>query len=160
MLKTKITIIMKQCFFSVLFLLASCCLFGQDTTGTEAPRPTRPIYKITQVTKMADSEKYGLTGEFPVKVGTGPRGGPANQRAYLALLRDGQGNPVQYRRVGGGCCPYKSESAALGGIALVDTYEVLYKDKDGKKKKAIIYISFYDYEEPMIPFGFQAISSQ
>lgn len=106
---------------------------------------------------MADSEKYGLTGEFPVKVGTGAKGGPANQRAYLELLRDGQGDPVKHRRVGGGCCPYESENALLGGYALVDTYEVLYKDKDGNKKKTVIYISFYDYEEPMIPVGFQAI---
>jgi hypothetical protein len=151
---------MKQFLFSFLFLLTSYCLFGQDTTGTDTSKPAKVLYEITRLSKMADSEKYGLTGEFPVKVGTGPRGGPANQRAYLELLRDGQGNPVEYKRVGGGCCPYKSENAMFGDYALVDSYEVVYKNKDGKKKKAIIYISFYDYEEPMIPVGFQAASSQ
>lgn len=150
---------MKQSVFTILFLLTSYCLFSQDTISTKTSNSTRELYEIKQLTKMADSEKYGLTGEFPVKVGSGSKGGPYNQRAYLELLRDGQGNPVEYKRVGGGCCPYKSKNALFGDYALVDQYEVSYKDKEGKKKKAIIYISFYDYEEPLIPAGFQAAAA-
>lgn len=149
---------MKKSILSILFLLGFYGLFGQDTTVTKTVEPTKAVNEITQLTKMADSDRYGLTGEFPVKVGKGAKGGPYNQRAYLELLRDGQGNPVEFKRVGGGCCPYKSKNALFGDYALVDSYEVVYKDKEGKKKKVVIYISFYDYEEPMIPVGFQASS--
>ena len=150
---------MKQSIFAFLFLSFSFCVFGQDTTKTSEVSSNRELFEIRQLAKTAESENYGFSGEFPVKVGAGSNGGPYNQRAYLELLRDGQGEPVKYKRVGGGCCPYKSKNAIYGDYALVDSYEVSYKNKKGKKKKVIIYISFYDYEEPMIPVGFQASSS-
>jgi hypothetical protein len=152
---------MKQSFFILFFVFISFSVFAQekDSTLEKIFGSPKELFEITALTKMADSDKYGFTGEFPVKVGTGKRGGPYNQRAYLELLRDGRGKPVEYKRVGGGCCPYKSENALFGDFALVDSYEIKYKDKDGKKKKAIIYISFYDYEEPMIPVGFQSAST-
>jgi hypothetical protein len=149
---------MKQSVFTFFFLISSFLLFAQDSASLNAKKTAGEIHEIEVLTKVAESDKYGLAGEFPVKVGKGASGGPFNQRAYLDLLRDGQGNPVQYKRIGGGCCPYKSANG-LGGYALVDRYEVIYKDKEGKSKKAVIYISFYDYEEPLIPIGFQTVTS-
>ena len=143
-----------------ILFLATSVLLGQDSTAPGLPKRDTNLYEITELTKKATSEKYGLTGEMPVKVGTGSRGGPFNQRAYLELLRDVHGNLVAYKRVGGGCCPYKSANALIGDYALVDTYEVTYKDEKGEKRKAIIYISFYDYEEPLIPIGFKSSSVQ
>jgi hypothetical protein len=151
------TLHMKQLLFTFLFVSGSFFLSAQDSTA-KAPEASVK-HEITALTKTADSDKYALTGEFPVKVGTG-KTGPANQRAYLELLRDAQGNPVTYKRIGGGCCPYKSKNALFGDDALVDRYEVTYRDKEGKEQKTIIYISFYDYEEPMIPVGFQAAASK
>lgn len=145
---------MKQLFIFMLALSFFAPAQGQDSTVTQKPRKEIVLYEITQLTEKAESDKYGLTGAFPVKVGRGAKGGPSNQRAYLDLLRDEQGNPVEYKRVGGACCPYKSENATLGNYALVDTYEVSYKNKKGKNKKVLIYISFYDYENPKIPVGF------
>src|SRR5688572_8607 len=136
---------MKQSVFAVFFMLISLSVFSQDSTLEKIFGSSKELYEISELTKVADSEKYGFTPEFPVKVGTGSRGGPYNQRAYLELLRDGKGKRVEYKRVGGGCCPYKSANAPIGDYALVDRYEIKYKDKDGKKKKVIIYISFYDY---------------
>lgn len=147
---------MKHLFLTVIFFVACDLLFGQDSIGSGALKRDTNLYEITDLTKKATSEKYGLTGEMPVKVGKGQRGGPYNQRAYLELLRDGQGKPVSYKRSGGGCCPYKSANAMLGDYALVDSYEVTYKDEKGKKQKVIIYISFYDYEEPLVPNGFRS----
>ncbi len=57
------------------------------------------IHSILRLTKSADNKKYGFTSENPIMVGTGPNGGPANQRAYLNLLRDPQGKPVKYERL-------------------------------------------------------------
>jgi hypothetical protein len=45
----------------------------------------------------------------------------------------------------------------VGGLAMLDRYEVKYTDKDGKPATVIIFISMYDYKEPMIPVGFQTI---
>ncbi len=112
-------------------------------------------HSIIRLEKTAPDGKYGLTPEFPVKVGKGPQSGPANQRDYLELLRDAQGKSIKYQRVGSGW-PYDSKNAIFGK-AMVDNYEIEYLNEKGKKKKANIYISMYDYEEPMIPFGFKTV---
>ncbi len=143
----------------IFCMLSTITLTAQDTTAKEIKKKSGVNSEITELTKFAESEKYGLTGEMPVKVGKGGKSGPNNQRAYLNLLRDEQGNPVSYERKGS-CCPYKSENAMIGDYALVDIYEISYKNKKGESKTAHIYISFYDYEEPMIPVGFSSASLQ
>ncbi|MEI2740657.1 MAG: tetratricopeptide repeat protein [Chitinophagaceae bacterium] len=121
--------------------------------NNKSPLNTNTILRLT---KTAPSDKYGFTQEDPVKAGTGPFGGPANQRAYLELLRDTKGNPVKYERLGS-CCQYKSENGLMG-YAMLDKYKITYTDADGNPATAVIYISFYDYEEPMILTGFKTIS--
>jgi hypothetical protein len=145
---------MKLSVFTFL-LFISLSVFSQDSTLEKIFGSPKELFEITELTKVAETDKYGFSPDFPVKVGMGSKGGPYNQRAYLELLRDGKGKPVEYRRVNS-CCPYKSKNAPFGDVGLLDRYEIKYKDKDGKKKKAIIYISFYDYEEPMIPVGLSA----
>ena len=121
-----------------------------DTTETHIE-----TYSILYLTRTAKNKKYGFTSDNPIKVGKGPNGGPANQRAYMDLLRDQQGNPIKYERIGS-CCAYDSPNAIFGK-ALVDIYEIKFVTEKGKKKKEVIYISFYDYEEPMILYGFKTI---
>jgi tetratricopeptide (TPR) repeat protein len=113
-------------------------------------------HSILRLTKTADNDKYGYSSERPILVGTGPSGGPANQQAYLDLLRDQQGKPVSYRRLGS-CCDYKSEHG-LFGIGKLDKYEITCSNK--KEKKVVVYISFYDYEEPQIIMGFKTIGQK
>jgi tetratricopeptide (TPR) repeat protein len=119
---------------------------------------TRQINPILWLRKTAPNEKYGFTSDNPIKVGTGPNGGPDNQRAYLDLLRDSQNKPISYERLGS-CCPYKSENGFLGS-AMLDKYLLKYRSLDGKEMEAIVYISFYDYEEPMILFGFKTVGTK
>jgi len=112
-------------------------------------------FKIVKLTKEATDEKYGFTPEFPIKVGGGVNSGARNQRDYLDLLRGSDGKPVEYIRKGS-CCAYPSENG-LFGTALIDRYEITYKNSNGKKTTSILYISFYDYEEPLIPLGLKTI---
>jgi tetratricopeptide (TPR) repeat protein len=114
------------------------------------------IHNIFKLTKISEDEKYGFTAEKPIKVGKGDNGGPANERNYLDLIIDSKGNLIKYERVGS-CCPYESKNSPFG-LAMVDHYEITYLNEKGKKKKTSIYISFYDYEEPLILFGFKTIS--
>lgn len=139
-------------FAQSLFLPKECnhpiIISKQDTSKTE-------IHTITRLNSISDDLTYGTTGENPVKVGTGPNGGPANQRAYLNLLRDSKGNPIQYERTGT-CCMYSSPNGLMG-FALVDVYLVRYRDAKGRKKKMNLYLSFYDYEDPKVIYGFKTI---
>jgi hypothetical protein len=112
-------------------------------------------HSIIRLTEQSTDKTYGFTPKNPIKTGTGPNGGPANQRAYLDLLRDAQGNPIKYKRLGS-CCSYKSENG-LFGMAMLDRYEITYKNEKGKKKKVVIYLSFYDFETPKILVGFKTI---
>lgn len=89
------------------------------------------LHPILHLTKISDSEKYGFTSEYPVKTGIGPEGGPANQEAYLDLLRDYQNNPVRYQRTGS-CCRYESPNG-FSGWAMLDMYEITYLNDKGKK---------------------------
>lgn len=127
------------------------CLISTVGWAQDSPTPDSDIHVI-KLSKTADNDKYGLTPEQPIKVGKGPDGGPGNQRAYLEQLRDAKGKSVTYKRLGS-CCPYPSKNGFLGS-AMVDKYEVVYQNEKGKKKEIVIYISFYDYEEPMAVFGF------
>lgn len=124
-----------------------------ENCGSTEP-PVIKVTPIVRLTKKGD-KTYGYSEKNPIKVGTGPDGGPANQRAYLALLRDAKGRNVSYERVRS-CCPYSSENGLLG-MAMVDEYQIEYLDKKGKKQKTSVYISFYDYEEPMILDGFDTV---
>jgi hypothetical protein len=74
------------------------------------------------------------------------------QRKYLESLRDPQGNSVTYERVGT-CCPYADTKSAFG-LAIVDKYEIEYRDASNNKQRLVLYISFYDYEEPKAIKGF------
>jgi tetratricopeptide (TPR) repeat protein len=123
-----------------------------DTTTTET-------HTILRLTKTATSDNYGFSPENPVKVGFGPDGGAGNNKVYLNLLRDPMGNPITYERLGS-CCAYKSKNALIGGIALLDHYEIKYFNEKGKKAKASVYISFYDYEEPQILKGFKTVGQK
>lgn len=117
-----------------------------------------PTYSILRLTKTADDKNYGFTKENPVKVGTGPDGGPTNQRAYLDLLRDAEGKPLKYKRIAS-CCPYESKNGLMG-MAMLDQYEITYLNEKGKEEKAIVYISFYDYEDPKILYGFKTVGQK
>lgn len=108
---------------------------------------------ILKLSTTSQDKTYGFSGDNPIKVGTGLKGGPANQRAFLNLLRDSKGNTIMFERKGS-CCDYKSENGFFG-IAKSDIYEITYLNKKGKKKTTLLYLSFYDYEEPMIPTGFR-----
>lgn len=124
-----------------------------DTT-----KSTIVIHPMLRLTKTADNDKYGFTSEKPIMAGTGPEGGPTNQRAYLDLLRDPTGKPIKYKRIAS-CCDYKSENGYFG-MAKLDQYEITYLNEKGNEKTVMVYISFYDYEEPQILFGFKTVGQK
>lgn len=95
-----------------------------------------------------DPDMYGFVKEQPIKVGEGP----ANQHAYLRSLRDAQGEPITYRRLGS-CCEYASKKGFMG-YALLDRYEVTYRDENDEEKKIILYLDFYEYKKPKAVKGF------
>ena len=114
------------------------------------------IHPILYLKEVAKSKKYGFREKNPIKVGTGPDGGPANAYRYIQLLRDRQNRPVSVKRLGS-CCMYQSKGSPLG-MGMLDRYEIKFQDGNGKEKSEVIYITFYDYEEPKILHGFQTIS--
>ena len=134
---------------------------AQSKMESCARRPTADssIHSIMYLTKTSTDEKYATTPEHPVRVGFGPEGGPSNSRSYLELLRDANGKPVKYERKGS-CCPYESSHALIGTKALLDIYEITYTTADGSVKTSKIYVTFYDYEEPLIPLGLKTIAQK
>ncbi|MCD6064755.1 MAG: hypothetical protein K0R82_2666 [Flavipsychrobacter sp.] len=122
----------------------------------EDPKLSEEVHPILYLKEVAKSKKYGFSEKDPIKVGNGPDGGPGNQRRYIQLLRDKQNRPVTARRLGS-CCSYESKGSPLG-LGMLDRYEISFRDEKGNEKTEIIYISFYDYEEPKILHGFQTIS--
>jgi tetratricopeptide (TPR) repeat protein len=118
----------------------------------------KETHSILWLTKTVNNYKYGFSSELPVEVGTGPEGGPANERAYLSLLRDAKGNAIQFQNIGT-CCGYSSVNAPKG-LALVDKYQIVFTNEAGEQRTAIVYLSFYDYSEPQILNGFKTIGAK
>jgi tetratricopeptide (TPR) repeat protein len=115
-------------------------------------------FSILRLTKKAENDKYGFTKEDPIKVGVGPNGGPANQHAYLELLRDKQGKPVKYNRLGS-CCLYKTPNGMFG-YGMLDQYEITYRNEKNEVVKSVLFISFDDYEDLKIPYGFETVGKK
>ncbi|RYY88904.1 MAG: hypothetical protein EOO15_07715 [Chitinophagaceae bacterium] len=132
---------MKRLITLVLLLLSMQAVQAQtDATPADS----------TKTAAVDSSKLYGYSREMPVKVG----GGPKEQRAYLERLKDPQGSGVRYTRLGS-CCPYKTDSPnAIMGGGMLDRYEIIYHDANNEKRRAVIYITFYDYEQPKPLAGF------
>jgi tetratricopeptide (TPR) repeat protein len=115
----------------------------------------KDIHPLLKLTAGSKDFTYGFTSGKPVKVGTGLDGGPANERAYLELLRSPNGKPVKYVRLSS-CCAYRSINAPKG-LAMLDKYQISYINEKGEEKTELVYLSFYDYDEPQILFGFTTV---
>jgi tetratricopeptide (TPR) repeat protein len=120
------------------------------------PSKRGELHPVRWLTNTSTSRLYGFSSEHPIKIGDGPDGGPANERAYLDLLRDAKGKPVQYERMST-CCGYKSDNAPKG-MALLDKYQMVFTTEDGETKTVFVYFSFYDYDEPLVLFGFTTVN--
>lgn len=120
--------------------------------------PGENVHSILYLKRKSIDKTYGFSSENPIMVGPGPNGGPTNQRAYLNLLRDVNGKPIEYVRLYS-CCSYKSDYALIGDMALLDAYKITYTNEKGKTKEVTVYISMYDYVEPEIIMGFETIVS-
>jgi hypothetical protein len=112
---------------AVLLLLA-LSFVSPAVADTKAPAGADPA----QTSKDAD---YGHTKEKPVKVGgKDANGGPQAERDYLDTLRDDDGKPVRYNRIG-------SFGAGPDGH-IIDGYNV----ETSTGKKFLIYIDMYHPE--------------
>jgi hypothetical protein len=75
--------------------------FAADPTTAPPPRMKKPVPAGVDPKLTSDDADYGYTKDKPIKVGTpGMVGSPPAERAYLDLLRDDDGKPVKYRRLG------------------------------------------------------------
>jgi len=113
------------------------------------------LHPVLWLEKQSANRLYGFSSDHPIKIGNGPDGGPANERAYLELLRDAKGKPVRYERINT-CCGYRSDNAPKG-MALLDRYQMTFTNAEGDQKTVYVYFSFYDYDEPQVLFGFNTV---
>lgn len=126
-----------------LFCAAAWFASGSAAVGTgDAQAPAPPPPAGVDPTLTSRNPDYGLSAKDPVKVGSKEEfGGPAAQRAYLESLRDEEGEPVAYKRIGSG-------GPGSGGT-IVDIYEVT----TSAGKKVRVYIDMYhpDYDPALQP---------
>jgi chromosome segregation ATPase len=109
-------------------------------------------YVITQLTKRAIKDSYGFEMSNPIRVGKNKERQDYNIVLYLQLLRDVEGKPVQFVRYGS-CCRYTTENG-LRNEGLLESYRVTYKNEEGKKIETTLYFTFYDFNKPKVPKGF------
>ncbi|MBC7890891.1 MAG: tetratricopeptide repeat protein [Sphingobacteriaceae bacterium] len=116
------------------------------------PTPNRqPLLKLGEV---AADPKYGFTKTTPVKVGVGANSDTENIETYLDLLRDAQSKPLKYRKTAS--APFFSKNAP-GGKGTVDAYELRYLDASGQEKRKTVYLTRYEFEEPLVVYGFKTV---
>lgn len=135
-------------FLSLAVILLSCganktSLKSDNASGYISSENIPPFFETMEV---STDDSYGLSSEKPVKVG---EKSASNQRRYIASLAGPNGEVLSFYRIGS-CCAYKSENG-YGGTALIDKYSVTY---EGLAEPIVLYISFYDLEDLLIPVGF------
>ncbi len=87
------------CVVKVLFLVMTAV---GNPTPAEADPPSRQTAPVGTDPKMtSDDADYGYSEKKPVKVGSKEKlGGPEAEQAYLDDLRDANGKPIHYKRLG------------------------------------------------------------
>lgn len=110
---------------------------------------------IGKIFEFSKDVSYGFKASNPIKVGEGIYGSEYNQIAFIGLLRDHSGNLVKYKKKGT-CCKYPSENS-LTGMAHLTMYKVFFKDKNGKSKSSVLYLTSFDFQSPKIPLGFKTL---
>lgn len=113
----------------------------------------KTAYEVNALSKVATEKDYGYQPSNPIKVGKDENGRDSNIDAYFKLLRSPTGKKLTFHRTGS-CCPYPSENG-INGKALLYKYQIDYDGRSGKKDPIYLYITYYDYETPKVPVGFQ-----
>ena len=104
------------------------------------------------MSKRAIKDSYGYEESNPIKVGVNKERQDYNIVLYLQLLRDKQGKAVKFVRYGS-CCRYTTENG-LRNEGLLERYIVTFKNENGKKEEKSLFFTFYDFDKPKVPKGF------
>jgi hypothetical protein len=91
---------------------------------------------------IAADDAYGLTPAGAIKVGGGPREGPALERRYLSALRGPTGQGLRVIRLG---------STLMPDGTILDIYEVAHS---GLNQPVRMYLDQYHTETLKAPKGF------
>jgi hypothetical protein len=144
-------------------LSISACKTAKTTSGTnEKPNITgstnlpqsyydnarQTVAPATGLTVATDPE-YGVTQQKPICVGGKSDSGVRNQQSYLNALRGPGGEEISYRRRGS-CCAFKTPNGIIGGMGMLDVYEVTWA---GSAKPMLLYINLYDKGPQLAPVG-------
>ncbi len=142
----------------LILCVAICCLScgsSNNVTGTTTIGGALPMFSseniepFLDITEVSEDATYGYSEKNPIMIGGEFSNGASNQRRYFASLAGPNGETVRFVRLGS-CCGYESENAMLGGMALLDKYQLTY---EGLKKPLVFYISLYDEEKAYVPVG-------
>ncbi|SHM00531.1 hypothetical protein [Hymenobacter psychrotolerans] len=98
---------------------------------------------------VATDPEYGVTQQKPICVGGKTDSGARNQQRYLNALRGPGGEEISYRRRGS-CCAFKTPNGIIGGMGMLDVYEVSWA---GSAKPMLLYLNFYDDGPLLAPVG-------
>jgi len=93
------------------------------------------------------NDSLGLSPEYPIKVGTGVYGGPANERIYLNNLVDLKGRQIKYQRVAS-CCQFKTDNSPLG-IGMLDVYMIGFFENKKLIDTLKLFLTYYEYKKPI-----------
>lgn len=111
------------------------------------------LFIAIQASGQGQIDSLGISPRYPIKVGTGVNGGPANERIYLENLQDKSGKEIVFKRMGS-CCQYALPEAPLG-LAAVDLFSIGTLENDSIKESRTLYLTYNEYERPVqAPPGF------
>ncbi|MEL6614719.1 MAG: hypothetical protein AAFQ43_03225 [Bacteroidota bacterium] len=124
----------------------------RDTAGRPLAVRATPIRTSARRLVWASGEAYGYTEAQAIRVAGLADRGPASERAYLDRLRGPMGQAIEYERQGS-CCAFETPRG-IGGIGLLDMYEVTY---EGLDEPVMLYLNMYDPPEGDLkaPAGFK-----
>lgn len=125
-------------------------------TGAAAePAPIRlsAIPASFTVSTQSLDQAYGYAPDKPIKVGGADTStGPLRERMFLEQLSGPKGQALRYQRKGS-CCPFATPNALIGGMGMLDVYEVWIGTEPTPRT---LYLNMYDFEQPAAPVGFLA----
>ncbi|OYU79437.1 MAG: 2-dehydro-3-deoxyphosphooctonate aldolase [Flavobacterium sp. BFFFF1] len=103
-----------------------------------------------QITEYSTDPKYGYNKDYPVNIFYKDiKNDSINQMRFLNALAGPNGETLRFRKLES-CCPYPTKRNELGGVGMLDVYEI---DWEGPHKPLKIYINMYDKGYVKVPVG-------
>ncbi len=134
------------------YVVVSCVSAKSTIRNIDNNAPDMVLQKDNTflITEYSNDPKYGYDKDYPINIFYADiKNDTLNPPRYLNALAGPKGEKLRFKKLED-CCPYPTKRNELGGVGMLQVYEVMW---DGPQKSLKLYINIYDKGDVKVPVG-------